>query len=293
MNDFSYEDFQKILQKAFPFSVPEQFSYLDATAFSKIKQVLEKQAGRSIYQLNYAAVIEDYMEVIAPVLKEKLANKEAWTSDELNEFKSNNRQLFALVYLKEIQDINTSPWQKVELCFYLITFFTTAKEIYGCDFIDNQDDFLDKISGTKQYIEDNLRKAQAIALPERPISELWLYDANQLMNISDILYKNGFTETPQDFCWPFFNNSQKCCNWKKKVTELIFLFELLFGEKESFPTSYYSFISEKFTQKGSKITEGVVRTTCDRKLGTIKINAKNLKGNYLIIHSLHNQVFMK
>lgn len=232
MENIKHEEFLRFLQHTFPFGMPEQFSILDGDFLSKVDVLFKNQEGRNFYQLNYAEFLSDYFALAAPILKEKWKDRTGFTIEEIAEFRANNRQIIALIYLKEIQSENTSPWRKVELCFFLISFFSTAKEIYGIEFIDNQDDFLGKVKAFKEYIENNLKQAEeqskAIAISAY---SLWKYGNEKLNLLNQLLKQHQFLDESSSITHIYSHNSMPKAVWKGKQGALVYMLFLLNGRQ--------------------------------------------------------------
>lgn len=249
MENLKHEQFLQFLQHTFPFGVPEQFSILDTDFLSKIDNLLKKQEGRNFYQLNYAEFLSDYFALAAPILKDKWRDKKAFTAKEIAEFRANNRQIIALLYLKEIQSEHTSPWRKVELCFFLLSFFSTAKEIYGIEFIDNQDDFLRKVEAFKGYIDNNLKQAeeQSKAIVISAYS-LWKYGNEKLNLLNQLLKQHQFLDEDSSITHIYSHNSSPKAIWKGKQGALMYMLFLLNGRQNEIGNLTISkFASKCFT----------------------------------------------
>lgn len=217
---------------------PNQFKDIDKANKVLIKAI-EKQDAKTIFDINYVRLIQDIGIIMLPSIAD-IINAET-SKERHNEILHLNRIFLNSLVSEYIQDGNTTPHEKSELLYFYLNIIKVYKEVYMIEVVKDQLEFI-------EYLERNYNEQEALAEELDKLIKIidedksnidslvnfCNYTHEELETISEQLYKIGITDNAASFRQVFSKHQQEICDWKYKMSSLMYLISLLFKDKPSY-----------------------------------------------------------
>lgn len=245
---------------------PTQFKDIDVANNALIKAI-QKQDVKTVFDINYVILIQDIGIIMLPNIAD-IINAET-SKERHNEILHLNRIFLNSLVSEYIQDGYNTPHEKSELLYFYLNIIKVYKEVYMIEVVKDQSEFI-------QYLERNYNEQETLA---EEFDELMRiidngedninglvdfcnYTHEQLEKISEQLYKIGITDYAASFRQVFSKHQQETCNWKYKMTSLMYLISLLFKDKPSYELDdICQHITGRITINGKPKTYKILRQT--------------------------------
>ena len=151
--------------------------------------------------------------------------------------------------------------------------------------IDNDEEMRATFTPFVEHIGKVMPPKEILADTPFNLSSEWPHDKSKLIELSNDLWEENFTESKDAFAWVFNTNVNRQCNWLQSRNTLLYLLWLLYGEGSEKNTSkMVSLCVDKFLIKGKPTDKKTAQST------NIKVqidkNESHLSGKFEILYSI-------